>query len=179
MGAQGNLSAAAPNNPGTMGGVLNTLMTSTACAASNAWTSAGVIDVTDARYLRIVVSVAGAAVGNIVGVMPLFSWKNERPVAASAATDDWYNVPVSDGTVTNAALPGAYPANTKFENTQTVGVVRNSPLVLQTEPTLASSEDQRISWLLNVADVRWVQFLYQQSDSGTAPSVAIRYAVGS
>ena len=151
MGSTGLQSNAAPNNPGTAGGIFVPLMASTACAASNAWVSSGVIDVTDARYLRVAISVAGAAVGNIVSVMPLFAWTTERPVAASAATDNWFTVPVS--------------------------VVRNRPLVLQTMPTAGATEDQRISWLLNVADVRWVQFLYAQADGGVVPSVAIAYAV--
>ena len=170
-------SNAAPNNPGTAGGIFVPLMASTACAASNAWVSSGVIDVTDARYLRVAISVAGAAVGNIVSVMPLFAWTTERPVAASAATDNWFTVPVSDGTVADTTFSGALPANTKFDNTQTFGVVRNRPLVLQTMPTAGATEDQRISWLLNVADVRWVQFLYAQADGGVVPSVAIAYAV--
>lgn len=180
MGATGNLALGAPNNPSTLGGTIVEAIPMTACAASNAWVSAGVFDVSDARVIRILVKINAAAVGNIVSVIPKFAFTNERPVAASASTDDWYNVPVSDGTVTSAAFPGAYPANTKITNTQLYGSVTNYPIGLRSPPAQSSSERIRMATgVLNVTDARWIQFEYQQTDSGTAPSVSILYAVGS
>jgi hypothetical protein len=149
-----------------------TLLTDVAAAAAGAFTATAVIDVAKWRRLNVSIRYVPGAVGGYPQIVPLRAKTASEPLIT---TDNWYGFGASDGSISAAALTGAFPASTTATITPAWAISTQRGLVLRTE-TATGVEAVRLDVELNVESVKWVYFLYAEKGITATPgTVGLRY----
>lgn len=150
-----------------------------ACAASGAYTSAGVFDVSMFRGVAVYLTVNGVAsevsarVGLFVGVSGVDQINGAKP---TGTMDVWHAPSVIDGSVTATALGGALPGGQGFTATPSWGAQTNYGLLILHNALSAASDKLRIMYPLSTQFARWMQVFYAEHGDTAHPSqVAISY----
>ncbi len=147
-------------------GALTTLIDDDACAASGAYVSGGIIDVSGARKIVFYVDYNPAAASGRPAFLPLVSGAGAKPAAAD---DAWFEMSVWDGSVTAAALGGALPAGMDFTAAPDIGQCLQQRMLIVLKAAAAGTNEIRMKFTLNVDDARWLQLLYAEDGATGSP----------
>lgn len=152
----------------------------TACAASGAYTSSGVVDLGGNRKLTLFIAYAAHASGtaNVLSLVPLVS-SHSQPSAPGATDDSWFTLGTWDGSVTAGTLTSSsLPANTDFTRTPDFARVLHRAADIRTEPADAGTDRFRVAVTLDVTPYRWFQALYAEAgDTANPGSLWLSYVL--
>ena len=149
----------------------------TSCAASGAYTSSGIINVSRSRYVTLLVDMDAAAIGNVVSLVPLLAYVIDQP---GATDDEWFCPTTWDGSVTAGTLTASsLPSGTDFTVSGDFARCLQRATDLRTEPADATTDELRVAIRIAVGEARWLQVLYAEAGvTGTPSSVGLWYVQG-
>lgn len=151
------------------------LLTATACAASGEFTNTSAINVSDARYCVVFVDYDPAATAGRPAILPLVSNASTQPAAGD---DAWFMMGTWDGTVTAQVLGGAVATGADYTAAPDVALALHRGLLVALEPADGATNELRVSFVLNVAAYKWLQFAYAEDGATGSPgTIAIKFAL--
>ncbi len=137
---------------------------------TSTYVQTAIVDVTDARWLTIVIHGSAGAAANIPQMLIWFSNEANRPLT----TDDVWTAPHSgDGSVSVAAPGGTAHAGEDATLVPESGIVVVRAGVIRLETSENATDEWRIRVPISVADARWVHLDCADVGGGTLTTLAL------
>ncbi len=172
------------SSPAAAESVPETIFASAALAASGAWTRSSIINVEKARKLVLYVDYDSADAGGYPGIIPLVtntisSTAGATPGTVPVATDDvWFQLPMSDGTLTAGALTGTLPTGADYNLLMPQGVAIVAGLCVRFTAAAGATDEYRQAIVLDVTPYRWLHFIAAEvGDTANPGTLAVTYSL--
>lgn len=144
------------------------IFASAALAASGAYTRSSIISVDAARFISLQCDYdphASSTAGYPM-IVPLVSNADDEPAAGD---DSWFQMPITDGTLTAGTLAGAVPSGADYTLAQDQGVVTVYGLAVRLAASQANTNEYRQAVDLDVTRYRWFHFIVGEVGDTTNP----------
>lgn len=157
-----------PAVPMAAQGTAESIFASAALATSGAWTRSDIVNVERFRTITLFVDYdpdasSTAAYPAIVG---LVSNSQEEPAAGD---DEWYQIPVWDGSLTAGTLAGTLPTGADYTIAQDQGVALVYGLAIRLAASSAASNEYRQAIVIDVAPYKYFHFIVAEVGDTTNP----------